>query len=122
VPLEDLRSFGYAEADVADGIVDERFVELMKFEIERARGLYAVADEGIQYIPKGRRYPVVVARELYSAILGKIEEQDYDVYSKRADTTRKEKVVMAFRCAARDPGELVARTRGGKPEEIAIPS
>ncbi len=122
VPLEDLRSFGYAEADVADGIVDERFVELMKFEIERARGLYAVADEGIQYIPKGRRYPVVVARELYSAILGKIEEQAYDVYSKRADTTRKEKVVMAFRCAARDPGELVARTRGGKPEEIAIPS
>jgi hypothetical protein len=59
---------------------------------------------------------------LYSAILGKIEEQDYDVYSKRADTTRQEKVVMALRCAARDPGELVARTRGGKPEEIAIPS
>ena len=122
VPLEDLRNFGYAEEDIADGAADERFVELMKFEINRARELYAIADEGMQYIPRGRRYPVVVARELYAAILGKIEEQDHDIYAKRAETSRAEKVSVALRCAARDPGELVARSLSGGRGEIAIPS
>ena len=45
----------------------------MRFEIERARRLYEVADEGMGYIPRGRRFPVIVARELYAAILDRIE-------------------------------------------------
>ena len=122
VPLEDLRRFGYAEAEIGAGVADERFVELMKFEISRARELYAVSDEGMRYIPKGRRYPVVVARELYAAILDKIEEQGHDVYAKRAETTLGEKLQVALKCAVRDPGELLARSRSGGRGEIAIPS
>ena len=64
LPLEDLAHFGYKERDLASGVVDERFVALMRFEIERARRLYEVADQGIDYIPRGRRFPVVVARKL----------------------------------------------------------
>ena len=39
LPLEDLDRFGYTERDLALGVVDERFVALMRFEIERARRL-----------------------------------------------------------------------------------
>ncbi|HEV2092221.1 MAG TPA: phytoene/squalene synthase family protein, partial [Rubrobacter sp.] len=46
LPLEDLKHFGYEEEDLASGVVDERFVALMRFEIERARRLYAFSDEG----------------------------------------------------------------------------
>src|SRR3712207_9258204 len=46
LPLEDLERFGYTEQDLASGVVDERFVALMSFEIERARRLYEIADEG----------------------------------------------------------------------------
>jgi phytoene synthase len=73
LPLEDLERFGYGEEDLAAGVVDGRLVALMRFEIERARKLYAYADEGIKYIPRGRRWPVMVARELYAGILGRIE-------------------------------------------------
>jgi phytoene synthase len=62
IPLEDLERFRYDEADLEGGVVDERFVELLRFEIRRTRRLYALADEGMGYIPRGRRYPVVVAR------------------------------------------------------------
>jgi 15-cis-phytoene synthase len=109
LPLEDLARFGYAERDLGEGVVDGRFVALMRFEIERARSLYAEADEGIGYIPRGRRYPVVVARMLYAAILDRIEAQGYDVFSRRAETSRAGKLVVAARCAARDPGEILAR-------------
>ena len=119
LPLEDLRAFGYAEEDLAAGVVDERFVDLMRFEIDRARRLYAYADEGIGFIPRGRRYPVVVARELYAAILDRIEAQRYDVYGRRAEVSRPAKVTVAARRAAGDPGEILARMRAsGKARAI----
>jgi phytoene synthase len=111
IPLEDLERFGYDEADLGRGVVDERFVALLRFEIRRARRLYALADEGMGYIPRGRRYPVVVARELYAAILDRIEAQGYDVFARRAETSRLDKLGVAARCAARDPGELLAGRR-----------
>jgi len=111
LPTDDLARFGYAERDLATGVVDERFVALMRFEIDRARGLYEVADEGMKYIPRGRRFPVVVARELYAAILDRIEAQGYDVFSRRAEVSRPAKLLCAARCAARDPGEISARIR-----------
>ena len=111
LPLEDLKRFGYEEEDLALGVLDERFVALMRFEIERARRLYELADEGMRLIPRGRRFPVVVARELYAAILDRIEAQGYDVFSRRAEVSRPAKILVAARCAARDPGEIAARVR-----------
>jgi phytoene synthase len=111
LPMEDLARYGYTEQDLASGVVDERFVALMRFEIDRARSLYGVADEGIKYIPRGRRFPVVVARELYAAILDRIEAQHYDVFRRRAQVSRPAKLLCAARCAARDPGELSTRAR-----------
>lgn len=110
LPLEDLERFGYREGDLAAGVVDGRFVALMRFEIDRARELYAFSEEGIKYIPPGRRWPVVVARELYAGILGRIEARGYDVFSGRAETSRPRKLLVAARCAARDPYEILARS------------
>jgi len=104
--------------------MDERFVELMRFQISRARMLYRVADEGMRYIPRGRRYPVIVAGRLYEAILDRIEAQGYDVFSQRAETNLPYKLRTAAACALGDPGELVARarsSRGGKLCRVAIP-
>ncbi len=111
LPMEDLARFDYTEQDLAAGVVDERFVALMKFEIDRARKLYSVADEGMDYIPRGRRFPVVVARELYAAILDRIEAQNYDVFTRRAQVSRPGKLVVAAGCAVRDPAEISARVR-----------
>ena len=122
VPLEDLERFGYAQEDLGKDVVDERFVEMMRFEIGRTRRLYASADEGMGYIPRGRRYPVVVARELYAAILDRIEAQGYDVYTRRAETSRPGKLKVAARCAVRNPGEILAGRRLARRARIAFAS
>jgi 15-cis-phytoene synthase len=111
LPLEDLKRFGYSEEDLATGVVNEEFVELMRYEIDRARMLYLVADGGMGYIPRGRRYPVLVARHLYAAILEQIEGQSYDVFSGRAGTTFAEKLRVAAACAVHEPGEVLALAR-----------
>jgi phytoene synthase len=122
LPLEDLERFGYAEEELGRGVVDERFVGLMRFEISRARKLFRVADGGMRYIPRGRRYPIAVAGRLYEAILGRIEARGYDVFSGRARTSLAHKLRVAGECAWSDPREFLARARaGGKPDKIAIP-
>jgi phytoene synthase len=114
LPLEDLRRFGYAEEELGRGVVDERFAALLRFEISRARRLYRVADEGMCYIPRGRKYPVIMARQLYEAILGRIEAQGYDVFGRRAETSLPHKLQVAAACAWEDPEEIAARFRGGE--------
>ncbi|MDQ4003033.1 MAG: phytoene/squalene synthase family protein [Actinomycetota bacterium] len=113
LPLEDLERFGYAEEELGRSIVDGRFVALMRLEISRARALYQFADEGIRYIPRGRKYPVVVARRLYEAILDRIEAQGYDVFAKRARTSLPYKLRVAGACAFENPKELMVRLRDG---------
>jgi phytoene synthase len=122
LPMEDLERFGYAEEELGRGILDERFLGLMRFEISRARALYELADEGMSYIPRGQRYPVVVARRLYEAILGRLEAQGYDVFARRAQTSFARKLRVAAGCALGDPSEIVTRVRGRRPGGIAISS
>lgn len=122
LPLEDLERFGYAEEELGQGVVDRRFVGLMRFEISRARALYEVADKGMCYIPRGCRYPVFVARQLYEAILTRIEAQGYNVFGRRAQTSLAHKLQVATSCALEDPAEITTRVRRGGPRGIAISS
>ena len=40
LPQEDLRRFDYSEAELKAGVVNDRFRQLMRFEVERARDFY----------------------------------------------------------------------------------
>jgi phytoene synthase len=91
IPQEELRQFGYTERMLAAAQVNDEFIALMRFQIARARAFYASADQGIPAIPSGRRLPVQLARLLYAKILDKIEENAYDVFRRRAQTTAFEK-------------------------------
>ncbi|CAA9455986.1 MAG: Phytoene synthase [uncultured Rubrobacteraceae bacterium] len=122
LPLEDLDHFGYSEEELGRGVVDERFVALMRFEVARARKLYRTADAGMRYIPRGRRYPVVVARRLYEAILDRIEAQGYDVFARRAETSLSYKLRVAAACAWGNPEEFSARLMLSKPGRLGLPS
>ena len=95
LPLEDLASFEVTEDDLICGRRTEAFVQLMKFEIERARALYRLADDGIALLPRRTQPAVKLAAILYSRILDRIEEAGYDVFRTRARTSRVEKLRVA---------------------------
>ena len=97
LPAEDLHAFGYGEADLFDGVVDERFIALMRFEIERARALYREAEPGIALLQPDSRYAVRLALHLYRAILDAIESNRYDVFTRRAFVPLGTKVLTALR-------------------------
>lgn len=93
LPLEDMERFGVSEDDIRRGLVTENIVALLRFEIARTREIYEHADAGIPYLPLYAQLPVRLARVLYSRILEKIEQNRYDVFSKRARVPTWEKML-----------------------------
>lgn len=91
LPLEDLRTFGVSEEEILEHRLTDRFVALLRMEIERARGIYRKADPAIERLPRPVRRAVKLARLMYAAILDRIEENGYDVFTRRARTTRWQK-------------------------------
>ena len=84
LPLEDLQAFNYTEEDLFNGVVDERWRALMRFEIKRARDYYHRAEAGIRYLIRDSRLPVWASLMLYQGILDAIEKNNYDVFNRRA--------------------------------------
>lgn len=95
LPLEDMDRFRVTEDEVLNGELSDRFIALMKFEIDRARTLYAEAEPGILLLPKEARKAVKLGLVLYSRILDRIERRRYDVFGGRARTSTTEKAVVA---------------------------
>ncbi len=96
IPQEDLTKVG---ADPWARKVTPEWTELMKFEIERCRDLYRSADLGVTMLPSSSARCIAAARDLYSGILGKIEEANYDVFTSRVRVSTPRKLAMAFKLA-----------------------
>ncbi|WP_425214892.1 phytoene synthase [Tumidithrix helvetica] len=93
LPLEDLSYFDYTEKDLLNGVIDERWVDLMRFQIQRAREFYAHAEQGISALCRDARWPVWASLMLYRNILSAIEKNHYEVFKRRAFVTTSNKVV-----------------------------
>ncbi len=99
LPAEDLARFGYKEDDVFAKVVDERFVALMQYEIDRVRAIYLEAEPGIAMLAPESRYTVRLALSLYRRILRAIELNAYDVYTRRAYVPFRSKLATALSVA-----------------------
>ncbi len=93
LPQEDLRKFSVSEQQIFDGNFDRNFLEMMKFQVERAREYYAKGEKGIGLLSRDSRFTVLLAARIYAKILDEIEKQNYNVFTKRAHTTKSQKFV-----------------------------
>lgn len=99
LPQEDLDVYNVDESLIAQNKLDQKFIDLIKFEVKRARDLYRQADDGIKYLNKRGRFAVIMASRMYEAILDKIEQNQYDVLNKRARTSKREKIYILGKAA-----------------------
>ena len=97
LPKEDLDQFGISEEELFAYTLDDKFKELMAFQIDRARHFYDQSDLGIPLLSEDSRLPVYLARYNYSRILDKIEENDCNVFEHRAYLNATEKLSIVPR-------------------------
>jgi 15-cis-phytoene synthase len=95
LPQEDLQRFDYTIEDIRAERRDDRFHELMKFQVARARDYYTRGQRLFEYLdPRGR--PILDAMlGIYGGLLDEIERRDYDVYSNRARLSTPRKLAIA---------------------------
>lgn len=94
IPEEDLARFHLTSQDIRSHVYNQNFIDLMHFEIERARTLYRESLPGITLLNPSARPAVGAAALLYAAILDEIEKINYRVHEIRAHTSSLKKVLM----------------------------
>ena len=99
LPIEDLRRFGVSEDDIATRRNTAPFLEMMRFEVERAREWFR---QGLPLVGKVNR-ALAIDIELFSRggqeILNAIERQGYAVLGQRPAISKSRKLALVARAA-----------------------
>jgi squalene synthase HpnC len=109
LPQEDRNRFGYSDGDLCQRRYSREFADLMRFQVERARGFFH----------KGMALPGLVPAELQLdvelfiqgglKILKKIEEAEYNVWATRPELARWEKAALLAATALRRARRIIPR-------------
>lgn len=97
IPLEDMKKFGYSEDDLLNCRYTPEFVQLMRFELERARKYFAAAQESLKDEDKGFFFPARIMWSIYAHILNRIERSNFNVFERRISISTPFKFLIAVR-------------------------
>lgn len=102
LPEEDLTRFGLsaeqlAHQNLSDASKPQQLRPVLEFEAERARRYYASAKWLMELIEEDSRPALWVLVEIYSRLLKKITDRDYDVLTERVHLTFFEKLKVLSR-------------------------
>ncbi len=90
-----MKKFGYTEDDLINMKYDERFVELMKYECERAKAYYSKADSFLTKDDKGFMFAARIMQHIYFRLLRKIEKKNYNVFERKVRVSKLKKIYIA---------------------------
>jgi phytoene synthase len=96
LPLEDLRRFDCAEAELLTGRYSPRVGALMAFECGRARAYYLRARGALAPEDRGSLAAAEAMRSIYERLLDRIEARHFDVFGPKVTLPRYQKVTLAL--------------------------
>jgi phytoene synthase len=80
LPREDLHAFGYPEDALARHERNSAFRDLMRFQVARARGFFAVAEREALALDPRRILAAEIMGRIYRRLLKRIEGSGFDVF------------------------------------------
>jgi phytoene synthase len=100
LPMNDLQQFDVKAHEILKRTYSDRFTALMKFQTQRAQGLY---DEALALLPQADRHaqkPGLMMASIYRALLGEIERDNFQVLHQRISLTPLRKLWLAWKVQA----------------------
>jgi phytoene synthase len=105
LPLDELARFGVSESDLISRRNGPAFFELMRFQVERVRGLYRQAEPLLEFIAPDTRRCTALMGGVYRRVLGRIEELGYPVLARKVELSAGDKLNLIARAlTSRRPG------------------
>lgn len=98
LPQDEMEKCGVTESNISRMIVDDNLVNLLKFQIERAKEYYKSSSYGIATIGNLRcRFVAAIMKNMYAGILDSIENNGYDIFSRRAHVDLFKKITITLK-------------------------
>ena len=100
LPVNDLQQFDVKAHEIIKREYSDRFVALMRFEAQRAHGLY---DEALALLPSADRRaqkPGLMMASIYRTLLREIEDEKFQVLNQRISLTPLRKFWLAWKVQA----------------------
>ncbi len=97
LPREDMARFGYTEEDLLAARYTPAFVDLMRFECERAKEYFQKAHDVLKDEDKHYFFAARIMWSIYAHILRRIELSNYNVFKRRISISRLLKLLITFR-------------------------
>ena len=83
LPQDEMARFGYTEEQLAAGIHNDAFVELLRLQGQRARGYFRSGFRLLPYLSRRSRACPAALGAIYSRVLDRIEASGYNVLGER---------------------------------------
>jgi phytoene synthase len=96
LPQDDLKKFSYTDKDIYGKVYNENFVNLMRYEALRAREYFEQANKHLDFEDKPAMFAARAMQHIYSRLLEKIEEKNYNVYAEKIKVSKVEKVGISL--------------------------
>jgi squalene synthase HpnC len=99
LPLDSMAKFGVSETDIAEHRATPQFLEMMKFEVARARDWFGMGLPLVDKVDKALGTDLDLFSRGGLEILNAIEQQGYDVLKKRPAISKPRKLWLVARAA-----------------------
>ena len=119
LPVEDCQRFGYGPEDLQQRVTNEAFLELMRFEVERARGALSTGRPLVDAVPGRLRVDIDLFVGGGLKILERIERIGYRVWETRPTVTKTDGVKLLLGSVGRAALRALSRNRGRSARERA---
>ena len=96
LPVTELQSHGVTRQMLENRFVTPQIKSALKEQIARVRNLQLESMPGIQLLSAKSRECIKAASELYCGIVDEVEKIDYEVFDKRAKTSRLRRMKVAL--------------------------
>ena len=120
LPRADRMQFGYSESDLRALRFTPAFAGLLKFEVERARALFALGRPLVSRVPRELAVDIDVFSRGGLAVLDRIEARGFDVLSARPALSRWTKLLLLGRAVAGSMWFDGQKRRGGAPAVVGL--
>jgi phytoene synthase len=97
LPMEDLHRFGYTEEDLLACRYTPEFVNLMRFECDRASTYFDVARAALKTEDRRQFFAARIMWSIYAHTLRRIMQSNYNVFERRISIPGLLKVLITFR-------------------------
>jgi len=96
LPSEDMERFNYSEEELFTNTYNDNFVQLMRYEANRAKDFFYRANLNLDIYDKPKLFAARAMQHIYYNLLKKMEAENFNVFERKISVSKPEKVLIAL--------------------------